>query len=223
MSLQKCFFRVQSSNPVLPPETWTLVYDNHTPGAYSETFGWGKYKIQLSGGGGAGGAASGTDYASTHNRATNGSAGKLFNSTFNVVYDSFRTISGIVGGGGASSSANIGTYFVGSAGVGDPSGVRGSGMSREGSSGAAGGSGGGATSATGIGVAAGGNGGDGWAESNSSHRSTGYGGAGGTGSNQGTGAAGGVGAWARNNPATSGAGTNGWVKIYKSNLYPEPV
>jgi hypothetical protein len=233
MSLQKGFFLTNSYNPDLPPDEWTLVYENHTPGSYSESFGWGRYKVELSGAGGSGGASS-SAHSSSYNYANNGASGKLFTAIVEVFYDETKTISGVIGSGGKSSTARgydfqTGSYSVGAAGTGATNGVRGAGevknYTRPGdptsSSAAAGGSGGGSTSAVGIGTAAGGAGGDCRARNSGNQNANGTGGAGGSGSNQGNGASGGAGKYAYDALATSGAGSNGWVKIYKSNVYPE--
>ena len=92
MSLQKGFFLTNSYNPDLPPDEWTLVYENHTPGSYSESFGWGRYKVELSGAGGSGGASS-SAHSSSYNYANNGASGKLFTAIVEVFYDETKTIS----------------------------------------------------------------------------------------------------------------------------------
>lgn len=236
MSLQNGFFKTQSSNPVLPPEEWTLVYENTTPGSYSTTLGWGKYKVVLSGAGGSGGAAASGKY-SNQNYADAGEAGKLLTGYTNVLHDTTSTISGVIGSGGKASSAfgndtTQGSYTVGAAGTGAVNGVQGTGQVKNTyqsgytSAGAAGGSGGGATSASGIGTAAGGRGGNCRALNSAtpvSQVAVGTGGAGGTGSNEGDGAPGGAGKFAHATTATSSNGSDGYVRIYKSNIYPEPL
>ena len=229
--LLKGFFRTQSSNPDWPTEEWTLIDQVTTPGSYSKTLGFGKYKIELSGGGGSGGAAAGADRDSSDNYGRNGSAGKLFISIIEVSVGTTRTISGIVASGGGAARARGGEdepadFTAGSAGTGATNGTKGTGEKHTGggigvTNAAVGGSGGGSTSAVGIGTAAGGAGGNAHAEGN--HSSNGHGGAGASGTNQGDGASGGVGRFVRNGQATSGAGSNGWVKIYRSTTYPEPI
>lgn len=233
--LLKGFFRTQSSNPDWPTEEWTLVQQITTPGSYSTTLGWGRYKIELSGAGGSGGASS-SAHASYLNYANNGAAGKLFTAVIEVALDNTRTITGIVGSGGKSCTARgydngNGSYSVGAAGTGATNGTKGTGqvvntetaVGRITSAAAAGGSGGGSTSAVGIGTAAGGAGGNCRALNSANRQANGTGGAGGSGSNQGNGASGGAGKFGYDALATSGAGSNGWVKIYKSNVYPEPI
>lgn len=234
--LLKGFFRTQSSNPDWPTEEWTLVEQITTPGSYSTTLGWGRYKIELSGAGGSGGASS-SAHASYLNYANNGAAGKLFTAVIEVALDNTRTITGVIGSGGKSCTARgydngNGSYSVGAAGTGATNGTKGTGqvvnteriqIHTITSSAAAGGSGGGSTSAVGIGTAAGGAGGNCRALNSSNQHANGTGGAGGSGSNQGNGASGGAGKFGYDALATSGAGSNGWVKIYKSNVYPEPI
>ena len=233
--LLKGFFRTQSSNPDWPTEEWTLVEQITTPGSYSTTLGWGRYKIELSGAGGSGGASS-SAHSSWRNYANNGAAGKLFSAIIEVALGDTRTISGIIGSGGKSSTARgydnaAGSYSVGAVGTGATNGTKGTGQVANNetqhhtttSAAAAGGSGGGSTSAVGIGTAAGGAGGDCRAENSYDKLANGTGGTGGSGSNQGNGASGGAGSFGYDTLATSGAGSNGYVKIYKSNLYPEPI
>lgn len=237
MSLQKCFFRVQSSNPVLPPETWTLVQEIAVAGAYNTTIGWGKYKIVISGGGGAGGASA-SDHATSRNWANNGSAGEELTIMVTVPNGENKTISGIIASGAQPSYAyadkpNRPSATRGTAGTGYANGGLGGQATyyddREpaltsDTSAAAGGSGGGSTSLEIDGVlnsvARGGNGGACRADQVAA-QSGGVGGSGGVGS--GTGAAGGTGRYTRTGGGYSGAGENGYVRVYKSNLYPEPV
>ena len=206
MSLQKCFFRVQSSNPVLPPETWTLVQEIAVAGAYNTTIGWGKYKIVISGGGGAGGASA-SDHATPRNWANNGSAGEEL--TIMVTVPNGENKTGYANGGLGGQAI----YYDDR----EPA------LTSD-TSAAAGGSGGGSTSLEIDGVlnsvARGGNGGACRADQVAT-QSGGVGGSGGVGS--GTGAAGGAGRYTRTGGGYSGAGKNGYVRIYKSNLYPEPV
>lgn len=214
-------------------ENYTKVYENNTPGAYSTTLSWGRYKIVLSGAGGSGGASS-SAHNSYLNYANNGAPGKTFTAYIDVASGDTRTISGIIGSGGKSCTARgydngNGSYSVGAAGTGATNGTKGTGqvvntettIPRITSAAAAGGSGGGSTSAVGIGTAAGGAGGNCRALNSANRQANGTGGAGGSGSNQGNGAAGGAGRYAWDALATSGAGSNGYIHIYKSNIYPE--
>jgi hypothetical protein len=229
--LQNEFFRVQSYNPDLPEETWELVFEKNTSGAYSQSLGWGKYKIVFSGGGGSGGASSATHW-NYQDWANNGSAGEESYIITTIGYDATRVYSGIIGEGGKSSYAysrydETPTVTAGNAGVGYENGTKGGTKSGMGESvadrsGAAGGAGGGSTSLTlgssgGTIFAKGGNGGAASADRIDSV-SGGIGGSGGTTS--GTGAAGGNGAFGYRGPATSGAGADGYVRIYKSNIKP---
>lgn len=246
MSLQKGFFFVQSSNPNLPPEEWTLVYEGTTPGSYTYNADWGSYQIVLSGGGGSGGACIREPNAGTLDFNQNGYAGEEKTIYIDVPYGETKTFSGMVGTGGSGGTVSItsgpnGTVSsaYGAVGTGYQNGntanpkyaVKGSGLGGS-SWGLVGGSGGGSTSllidSELNAVAAGGNGGTNRVNENGWHYS--YGGAGGSGgTTSGTGAAGGASVyWFGNgnhgaHTATSGSGTNGYIHIYKSNLKPEPL
>lgn len=230
--LQKGFFRTQSSNPDLPPDEWTLVDEITTPGAYSTTLSWGRYKIELSGAGGSGGASSAT-HADYKNWANNGSNGELTTNIINVFYGTSKTISGIIGQGGRSSYADShptpATATAGNGGTGYANGTRGNTVTRAAGLGAdrsaaAGGAGGGSSNLNIdnvlTSVARGGNGGTSCADE-LPVTTAGTGGSGGVSS--GTGASGGAGRFGYKVAATSGAGSNGFVRIYKSNVYPEPL
>jgi hypothetical protein len=231
--LQNEFFRVQSYNPDLPEETWELVFEKNTSGAYSQSLGWGKYKIVFSGGGGSGGASSATHW-NYQDWANNGSAGEESYIITTISKGSTRVYSGIIGEGGKSSYAYArysalidATATAGNAGSGYENGTKGGTKTGKGEgesdcSAAAGGAGGGSTSlklasSGGTIFAKGGNGGAASADRIDSV-SGGIGGSGGTTS--GTGAAGGNGALGYKGPATSGAGADGYVRIYKSNIKP---
>lgn len=234
--LQNGFFLTESHNPNLPPEEYdTLVYESNTPGSYSNTLGWGKYKIVISGAGG-GGAACGWNSAHGTRYAENGKKGEEKTIYVEVLAHSVLTVSGIIGTGGEGGYArtehtNINRGGYGRAGY--QSGANGSNqlsyyqIPQDVISGSAsGGGGGGSTSvewnSTVQEVAAGGNGG------NARHANYGIWGYGGTGGNggasSGTGATGGTGYGAfSNSQLIGGTGTAGYVKIYKSNLMPEPL
>ena len=236
MSLQKGFFRVQSSNPILPPEEWELVAEFTNPGSYSQSFDWGKYKVVLSGAGGSGAAA-----AQAHSRnihyANNGSAGEQ-NETIVNVYRNQTSLFGFVIASGAQGSYAKGIQnalpsaavaTVGNAGTGYENGVRGTGVRIVRTSGddlggyaVAGGPGGGSSSLSVNGVvtkiAKGGNGGSG-SVAYAGVANGGIGGSGGT--SNGNGASGGNAATILNGEVWSSAGANGYARIYKSNLKPE--
>lgn len=230
--LQNEFFRVQSFNPDLPEETWELVFEKNTSGAYSQSLGWGKYKIVFSGGGGSGGASSAT-HSDHQNWARDGAPGEESYIITTISYDATRVYSGIIGEGGKSSYAYArysalvdATATAGNAGSGYENGTKGGTKTGKGElssdcSAAAGGAGGGSTSLQlGSGAtifAKGGNGGQASADEIGSV-SAGVGGSGGASS--GTGAAGGAGAFGYKSAATSGAGADGYVRIYKSNIKP---
>lgn len=248
--LGKGFFFTESHNPDFPPETYDdLVYENTTAGNYSTALDWGKYKIVFSGGGGSGAAIAYGSTEFTDKYANNGSNGEQKTIYVNVGIDETKTISGIVASGGKSSTAKgrrdksitDSSATAGNAGTGYANGTKG-GAKRSASrhkaaqSGydgyaAAGGSGGGSTSVvvdsdTPM-VARGGNGGNArihlpsYIAGQIDNVSGGTGGSGGVSS--GTGASGGTRAAKYDGTATSGAGANGYIRIYKSNLKPEPL
>lgn len=237
MSLQKGFFRVQSSNPNLPPEVWTLVYSKTTAGSFSYSASWGKYKIELSGGGGSGGATARAHVGYSHSE-TAGSNGELITKYSNVGTSGTVTFSGTVGSGASGSFAQsrqsnrsfTPSPSAGAAGTGYANGATGTTgyikiPTTYDSWSCASGSGGGSSSvlagSTLLGVAKGGNGGNAVARTISQK----YGGVGGSGGvSSGSGASGGTAvAGYDDSNVTSGAGSDGYVKIYKSNLKPEPV
>lgn len=249
--LGKGFFFTESHNPDLPTENYDdMVYEKTTAGNYSTALDWGKYKIVFSGGGGSGAAIA---YGSTENEryANAGSKGEEKTVYLNVMVNESKTISGIIASGGQPSSARgrrdepLGwaSATAGNAGTGYANGTKGGAKTTYGQHstnqvnydeyGAAGGSGGGSTSVA-INnetptVARGGNGGNARIHltRNYSHYSdlgNVSGGAGGSGGfSSGTGASGGAGAAKYDGTTTSGAGANGYVRIYKSNLKPEPL
>lgn len=209
-------------------EAWTEIYNNGTPGSYSQTLGFGKYRIVMSGGGGAGGAAISTKRLSDTS-VQNGSAGELQDFYFNVAYGETINVSGVVGAGAGGSivdaRATHRTTTIGTPGTGYASGTNGeaAGVYTGGEYyGSVSGSGGGSTNANVGGtnhIAKGGNGGSASDGHHSGTRQPGTGGSGGVSS--GTGAAGGEGRrTALAVRQESGAGSNGYIRIYKSNFYP---
>lgn len=226
-------------------EFYTEVYSQATGGAYSTTIGYGRYKIVYSGGGGSGSSVTIRKTGSVSNRSqSNGSAGQEITVYLDVEYGQTKTITGTVGTGAAGSytyaSTSSHSQTAGTPGTGYASGGTGTtksfvvsnkfpnpGPDDTGYGAMAGGSGGGSTSFFIDGViqeiAKGGNGGgaslvnmlDG-----TKSVSGGTGGSGGT--NSGTGATGGAATYVAgsNSGNTSGAGSDGYVKIYKSNIYP---
>lgn len=243
--LLNCFFLTESHNPDLPEEEWTLVYENTTPGAYSQNFGWGKYKVVMSGGGGSGAAL--IRYSSAVNMegndCYNGAAAAQETAFVNVLSGENKTFSGIIGAGGGGSyvlldgAATNASY--GAVGTGYQNGSTANtiyryvdsegGVIRNNTGAWVGGSGGGSTGLEIDGVlvatAAGGNGGN--VGVNYGGYKMSYGGTGGSGgTTSGTGSAGGANVNVRSQYSTSrtsGAGDNGYVRIYKSNLKPEPI
>lgn len=232
MSLQKGFFKVQSSNPILPPEEWVLDSEYTSAGAYSTSLSWGKYKIVISGAGGGGAAAgwqssSGTRYA---NAGSNGEEKIIY---VDVLENNTLTISGIIGAGGTGGKARAthsNTNVGGNGGAGYQNGSNGTNQQYiwsggDNSASTSGGGGGGSTSLEYdniIEIAKGGNGGN---ARHSSYGIWGYGGTGGSGgTTTGTGATGGAGDGAYStSQRIGGTGATGYVRIYKSNLYPEPL
>ena len=239
--LQKGFFITNSYNPDLPPEEWTLVYEKTTAGAYSENLGWGKYKVVMSGGGGSGAifvrGSNANDMRFVY--CQNGFAGAEQTVLLDVLSDETKTFSGTVGSGGSGSRV----YFdgaithatYGAVGTGYANGATANTKyeyhllpSADKNGAWVGGSGGGSTSilVDGVlsGTAAGGNGGG--VRVNYSGYKTSDGGAGGSGgTTSGTGASGGANVSVKANSGSrySGNGTAGYVRIYKSNLKPEPL
>lgn len=228
--LQNGFFLVESHNPNLPPEEWTEFYINTTAGAYQTSLPWGKYKIVISGAGG-GGAACGWNEAHGTRYGENGKSGEEKTVYVEIPVYSVLTVSGIIGTGGEGGYARTEHTNInhgGYGGVGYTNGVDGSNElyyvfnNMEGS--ASGGGGGGSTSvewnSTVQEVAAGGNGGN---ARHGKYDIWGYGGTGGNGgTSSGTGSAGGTGYGAfSNKQLVGGTGTDGYIKIYQSNLKPE--
>lgn len=236
--LGKGFFLTESHNPDLPPEEWTLVYEKTTAGAYSENLGWGKYKVVISGGGGSGAAMVREILAKDmqFRYCENGYAGQEQTVLLDVLLNETKTFSGTVGSGASGSRVYYDGVWAkatyGAVGTGYANGAIANTKYEfisQGNSGAwVGGSGGGSTSISVDGVlntiANGGNGGGAQVNYNGYKTSTGGTGGGG-GTTSGTGASGGanVSKQANSGSWTSGAGTDGYIRIYKSNLKPEPI
>lgn len=227
--LGKGFFLTESHNPDLPPENYDdLVYENTTAGSYSETLSWGKYKIVISGAGGGGAAAVWNEAHGTR-YAENGYNGEEKVVYVNVFKDDTLTVSGTTGSGGTGGRATPESATRGTGGTGYQNGSNGTAQHTiltNPYASAAGGGGGGSTSlefdSVLQDVAAGGNGGTG------RHANVGVIGRGGTGGSggatTGTGATGGIGKGAYGSSTqTGGTGTDGYIRIYKSNLKPEPI
>lgn len=232
--LGKGFFLTESHNPDLPPEEWTEVSTHTTAGAYSDSLAWGKYKIILSGAGGGGAAAGWTDSSGTR-YAENGYKGEEKTIYVNVDYGNTLAISGTIGAGGGGAAARIehtNYNYAGSGGTGYQNGSSGTTQKEVSPGFQASTSGGGGGGSTNIewdsdiqSVAKGGNGGN----ARYLHQKGaaiiniwGYGGTGGSGgTTTGTGAAGGTGsATYGSSQQYGGKGTDGYVKIYVSNLKP---
>lgn len=213
-------------------EYYTEVYAMTTGGAYSETLPYGKYKIVISGGGGAGAAiarAGDDDVKPQYNQ--DGFAGEEITVYLDVLYGETKTVSGTIGTGAAGSyvrcyGVSDKSASVGAAGTGYGNGSVGQTgtLSQYGSSGAmASGSAGGSSilyiDSELQGIAKGGNGGSCQVKFDSYYTyAGGVGGSGGTTS--GTGAAGGGHIQLWKTQGTSGAGSTGYIRIYKSSIFP---
>ena len=221
---------------------YTQVYAKTDPGSYSETLSYGRYKIVISGGGGSGGADAYGETNGVTRWANPGDSGEEITVMLDVPYGETKTISGIIAQGGQPSKArgkqnDTSSQYAtaGAGGTGYDNGKKGgakyfpstSGMIYVNDSfGVAGGAGGGSSSISIDGgtvqVAKGGNGG------NARIKYTNYfdypvsGGAGGSGgTTTGTGAAGGAKGHKWDGTATSGAGTDGYIKVYQSSIFPD--
>lgn len=242
--LQKGFFLTESHNPNLPAEEWTLVFEKTTQGAFSQNFGWGKYKVEMSGGGGSGATRMTNSSNMEFVYCQKGFSGELQTTIVPVYSGTNQTFSGTVGGGGKGSSVNIRqenndfytTTTYGAVGQGYENGLTPntkyeysatSPFESNTAGGWVGGSGGGSTGLLIDGilkaVAKGGNGGG--VRINYYGYKTSDGGAGGSGgTTAGTGVSGGNAASdGGTGTRTSGNGSDGYIRIYKSNLKPEPV
>lgn len=239
MSLFNTFLRIRQYNPYVPEAEWELVWEKTDGGSYTTSeFGWGQYKIVISGGGGAGGAYTGR---SGNYGVANGSAGEEKTIIHDIIGLNTESYTGVVGSGAKGSAVRKGSleqpYIVGAIGTGYSNGATGSGNYEIGaiitSVGGdisyiaayvvASGSGGGSTYISlQDTVAKGGNGGHATNPSHAGYVAGGAGGSGGTDS--GTGASGGNGA-ARQTSSThedytySGAGSDGYVRIYRRKNY----
>lgn len=213
-------------------EVWTEVFSKTSPGSYSQGFGYGKYRVVMSGGGGAGGvAAVGGTHLTSSESATNGSAAQSQEFYFNIAQNTTSIVSGVVGAGATSSTIRVrsmsaGDTSVGTPGTGYEGGTRGSADSYWSNSekefyASVSGSGGGSTNANVAGInhiARGGNGGTAQ-DRRTGTKTGGTGGSGGVSS--GTGASGGNLARGVSGTVSSGAGSNGYIHIYMSNFPPE--
>lgn len=233
--LGKGFFLTESHNPDLPPEEWTEVSTHTTAGAYSDSLAWGKYKIILSGAGG-GGAAAGWSEAHGTRYAENGYKGEEKTIYVNVAYGNTLAISGTIGAGGGGAAARIehtNYNYAGAGGTGYQNGSSGTiqidvpSVSFQANT--SGGGGGGSTSIEwNSNIQSVANGGNGGTARYLHQKGTaiiniwGYGGTGGSGgTTAGTGASGGTGsATYGSSQQYGGIGTDGYVKIYVSNLKP---
>lgn len=230
-------------------EIWTLVYESTTPGEYSYNADWGSYQIVMSGGGGAGATCIREKTGAELEVFTAGYAAEEKTNTLNVFQNETKTFSGTIGSGASGGTVSItgsGTIpayqassSYGAVGNGYQNGGQASNKyaytdhsDQKGSAGWVGGPGGGSTSLLVDNVlhdtAAGGNGGT--VMVNYSGYKYSNGGAGGNGgTTSGTGANGGVTAYwfagtsHGNGSRTGGSGANGYVRIYKSNILPEPT
>lgn len=101
--LQKGFFLTESHNPVLPPETWELVVEKTTPGTYSQTLGWGRYRFEVSAAGGGSGMAFGKNTSTSainSEGSASGGAGAYGSFIIEINERNTDTFSLVVGAGG---------------------------------------------------------------------------------------------------------------------------
>lgn len=224
-------------------EQYDEVYAKTDSGSYSQALTYGKYKIVISGAGGSGAAIARNSTSLVEiNYIQNGYAGQQTTIYVDVLYGQTKTISGVVGQGGTAAYARADdTHDSASAGLGGTGYENGSNGSRASdryatqkngqnktvSYGIASGGGGGSTSLLIDGVltsvCVGGNGGSAKIDpyNHAGGTVTRTGGAGGSGGTTGgTGSAGGAFGQFYNNAGYSTAGTDGYIYIYKSSIYP---
>ena len=230
-------------------EEYTEVYSKTASGTYSTTLGFGKYKIVLSGAGGAGGAAAAKNIDNIEGElktyGQNGFAGEKNETIIMIGENETKNINIVIGQGGgqayvtATSDMSTMVATAGTGGTGYVSGTAGAstfGVTTgytNASSSVAGGGGGGSSRVLVDGaqllVSKGGNGGEAGAPSDKSGTvytlrtaTGGIGGSGGT--TTGSGSSGGIGRKTvtvlTSATAYSNAGTDGYIHIYKSNIYP---
>lgn len=215
-------------------EYYTQIYAKTDAGAYSETLPYGRYKIVISGAGGGGAAA---EWNSAHGTryAENGWAGEELTIFVDVGFGATKTVSGVLGNGGGAAAVNAkhtNYNYAGTGGTGYENGATGT-ITKKYTYGpqgqlsgyffTAGGGGGGSSSleidGTLNSVARGGNGGT---ACHANAGAWGYGGAGGSGGTTGgTGATGGAAAAKYGDGQLyASAGTDGYIRIYLSSIYP---
>lgn len=207
-------------------EEWTLIYENTDPGIYEKELGWGKYRCEIGGAGGSGGAVSQFRGNDESHYATNGSKGYTATAFFEIGFEQSKLVNIFVGAGGSSARAGGATGYTGgwagNGGTGYKNGLNGNYRSDEGWGNAGSGGGGGSSAVFVDGVvvaeAAGGQGGAAY----SVYVGTRTGGVGGNnGGTSGNGVSGGAGVGTGGSGTyTSGAGANGYVRIYISNMKP---
>lgn len=218
-------------------EVYTQIYAKTDAGAYSQALPYGRYKIVISGAGGSGCAASRNSTSRVwFDIRENGFAGEEKTIMLDVPFGETKTVSGIIGQGGTPSyaraddshdSATAGTGGTGFANGGNGSAFHFRAMTEQSkwtSVAMASGAGGGASSidVDGVELAClpGGNGGSCkcYAIGTGSHTRTG--GQGGIGGSANNGAAGGAYGYKYAGAVYSTAGTDGYIRIYQSSIYP---
>ena len=118
MSLQKCFFLTDSYNPNEPEDEWTLVYEKTTAGSDTLNLGWGKYRFEASAGGGGSGAALGRTEGVTFNEAgASGGTGAYGSFIVSVDMGNTDEFSLVVGAGGNGGTRIHGTAPTSSGGA----------------------------------------------------------------------------------------------------------
>ena len=221
-------------------EVWTLVYEGTNPGSYTYNADWGSYQIVLSGGGGSGAGIARHGDDDIRVRIYDGGArAEELTTSIKIYQNDSKVFSGTLGSGASGayvrSDGGANTSSAGAAGSGEGNGSVG--QSAAGNNATlrpsyyaiSSGSGGGSSSLYVDNVlttiSKGGNGGTCQVRIDPAGtiltKNGGAGGSGGTGG--GSGAAGGAGISIWKSAAYTGAGANGYVRIYKSNILPEPT
>ena len=216
-------------------EVYTQIYAKTDAGAYSQALPYGRYKIVISGAGGSGCAVARSSQQNISIRTQDdGQAGQEQTIMLDVPYGQTKTVSGIIGQGGTASYARASdSHNAATAGTGGTGVVNGANGERKTGGisslrwGLASGAGGGASSLDVDNVETarvpGGDGGNvSIRVSAADYRATFscVGGAGGIGNSTQNGASGGIHGRAYDGSVYSAAGTDGYIRIYQSSIYP---
>ena len=217
-------------------EVYTQIYAKTDTGAYSQALPYGRYKIVISGAGGSGCAVARSSQSNISILTQDdGQAGQEQTIMLDVPYGQTKTVSGIIGQGGTASYARASEHHnAATAGTGGTGVVNGANGERKTGYtnftvrwGLASGAGGGASSLDVDNVETarvpGGDGGNvSIRVSAADYRATFscVGGAGGIGNSTQNGASGGIHGRAYDGSVYSAAGTDGYIRIYQSSIYP---